>query len=163
MMYERRHTRMIADYGGLAAVMPAFAAVLTLVSLSSIGLPGTNGFVGEFLVLLGAFQTQRWAAVIATTGVIFAAAYLLWALQRIIYQRLDKPENEHLPDLSRRESLILAPIVVLILWIGIYPKPFLARIERSVEQFVTEVQHEPVAAPALLGAAGPDQEGAHAD
>jgi len=139
MMYERRHSRMIADYGGLAAVMPAFAAVLTLVSLSSIGLPGTNGFVGEFLVLLGAFRTQPWAAAIATTGVIFAAAYLLWALQRIIYQRLDKPENEGLPDLSRRELAILVPIIAAILWIGVYPKPILDRIEPSVEQFVTQV------------------------
>jgi NADH-quinone oxidoreductase subunit M len=143
MMYERRHSRMIADYGGLAAVMPAFAAVLTLVSLSSIGLPGTNGFVGEFLVLLGAFRTQPWAAAIATTGVIFAAAYLLWALQRIIYQRLDKPENEGLPDLSRRELAILVPIIAAILWIGVYPKPILDRIEPSVEQFVTQVERGP--------------------
>jgi NADH-quinone oxidoreductase subunit M len=120
--------------------MPAFAAVLTLVSLSSIGLPGTNGFVGEFLVLLGAFQTYPWAAGIATTGVIFAAAYLLWALQRVIYQKLDNPENEHLKDLSGREVAILAPIVLLIVWIGVYPKPILSRIDRSVASFVTQYQ-----------------------
>ena len=164
MMYERRHSRMIADYGGLAAVMPAFAAVLTLVSLSSIGLPGTNGFVGEFLVLLGAFRTLPWAAAIATTGVIFAAAYLLWALQRIIYQRLDKPENEKLPDLTPREFVIVVPLIVMILWIGIYPKPFLHRIERSVEYFVEQTAR----GPALPGEfAQPDRvvgEGAvHAD
>jgi NADH-quinone oxidoreductase subunit M len=129
---------MIADYGGLAAVMPAFAAVLTLVSLSSIGLPGTNGFVGEFLVLLGAFQTHPWAAAIATSGVIFAAAYLLWALQRIIYQRLDKPENEKLQDLTPREYAIVVPLIVMILWIGLYPKPFLHRVEASVEYFVEQ-------------------------
>jgi NADH-quinone oxidoreductase subunit M len=143
MMYERRHTRMIADYGGLARVMPAFAAVLTLVSLSSIGLPGTNGFVGEFLVLLGAFRTQPVAAAIATTGVIFAAAYLLWALQRIIYHQVDKPENERLPDLTRREYAILVPVILLILWVGVYPKPFLTRIERSVEAFVIRVEQPP--------------------
>jgi len=164
MMYERRHSRMIADYGGLAAVMPAFAAVLTLVSLSSIGLPGTNGFVGEFLVLLGAFRTQPVAAAIATSGVIFAAAYLLWALQRIIYQRLDKPENEGLPDLTRREYAILVPIIVMILWIGVYPKPFLHRIEQSVEHFVMQAEQGshlpvPVAAPVTI----PAENDVHAD
>ncbi|HET7038862.1 MAG TPA: NADH-quinone oxidoreductase subunit M [Gemmatimonadales bacterium] len=138
MLYERRHSREIAAFGGLARVMPAFSAALTLVSLSSIGLPGTNGFVGEFLVLLGAFRTHPWAAGIATTGVIFAAAYLLWALQRIIYQKIVHPENETLPDLSRRELVVLTPLMVMILWIGLYPRPFLTRIERSVEVFVEQ-------------------------
>jgi len=164
MMYERRHSRMIADYGGIAAVMPAFAAVLTLVSLSSIGLPGTNGFVGEFLVLLGAFRTQPVAAAVATTGVIFAAAYLLWALQRIIYQKLDKPENEKLTDLTGREYAILVPLIVMILWIGIYPKPFLHRIERSVEHFVTQSAGGPdMAAEAALPAALTAGSDVHAD
>jgi len=163
MMYERRHSRMIADYGGLAAVMPAFAAVLTLVSLSSIGLPGTNGFVGEFLVLLGAFQTYPWAAAVATTGVIFAAAYLLWALQRIIYQRLDKPENEGLKDLTPREYAVVVPLIVMILWIGVYPKPFLNRIEASVEYFVERSARGPIL-PADVGRVGMVGEGAvHAD
>jgi NADH-quinone oxidoreductase subunit M len=144
MLYERRHSREIAAYGGIARVMPAFAAILTLVALSSIGLPGTNGFVGEFLVLLGSFRTQPWAAGVAATGVIFAAAYLLWSLQRIIYNKLDKPENEKLPDLSRRELAILVPIVVMIVWIGVYPKPFLDRIQPSVVQFV---EHARTAAP----------------
>ena len=154
MMYERRHSRDIAAYGGIARVMPAFAAILTLVALSSIGLPGTNGFVGEFLVLLGAFRTQPWAAGIATTGVIFAAAYLLWALQRIIYEKLDKPENAQLRDLSPREFAILTPIVVLILWIGLYPKPILTRIEPSVRAFVEQVRQP--AAPALRFVRRPD-------
>jgi NADH-quinone oxidoreductase subunit M len=139
MLYERRHSREIAAYGGIARVMPAFSAVLTLVSLSSIGLPGTNGFVGEFLVLLGSFRTYPWATGLATTGVIFAAAYLLWALQRIIYQKIVHPENESLPDLSRRELVVLAPLVVMILWIGLYPRPFLDRIERTVEAFVVQM------------------------
>jgi NADH-quinone oxidoreductase subunit M len=139
MLYERRHSREIAAFGGIARVMPAFSAVLTLVSLSSIGLPGTNGFVGEFLVLLGSFRTYPWATGLATTGVIFAAAYLLWALQRIIYQKIVHPENESLPDLSRRELVVLAPLVVMILWIGLYPRPFLDRIERTVEAFVVQM------------------------
>ena len=163
MMYERRHSRMIADYGGLAAVMPAFAAVLTLVSLSSIGLPGTNGFVGEFLVLLGAFQTYPWAAAIATTGVIFAAAYMLWALQRIIYQRLDKPENEGLKDLTPREYAIVVPIIVMILWIGVYPKPFLHRIEASVEYFVEHSARGPTVPEDFLGRGGVVEGDVHAD
>ena len=140
MIYERRHSREIADFGGLARVMPAFAAVLTLVSLSSIGLPGTNGFVGEFLVLLGSFQTHPVATAIAATGVIFAAAYLLWALQRIIYHKVDKPENARLADLSPRELLVLAPLVVCILWIGLYPAPLLRRIEPSAQALVTQVR-----------------------
>jgi NADH-quinone oxidoreductase subunit M len=162
-MYERRHSRMIADYGGLAAVMPAFAAVLTLVSLSSIGLPGTNGFVGEFLVLLGAFQTYPWAAAIATTGVIFAAAYLLWALQRIIYQRLDQPENEGLKDLTPREYAIVVPLIVMILWIGIYPKPFLHRIEASVEFFVERSARPPSLTVDVARAGGGVEGAVHAD
>src|SRR5690348_15517117 len=99
MIYERRHTRLIADYGGIARVVPLFAALLTFVSLSSIGLPGTNGFVGEFLVLLGSFETTPYLAMFATLGVIFAAAYLLWAIQRILFNPLSKPENEHIADL----------------------------------------------------------------
>src|SRR3989441_9495 len=107
MIYERRHSRLIAAYGGIARVVPLFAAILTFVSLSSIGLPGTNGFVGEFLVLVGAFRTHPVAAGIAATGVIVAAVYLLWALQRVIFNPLDKPENEKLLDLTPRELAVL--------------------------------------------------------
>jgi NADH-quinone oxidoreductase subunit M len=142
MLYERRHTRAIAEFGGVARVVPAFAAVLTLVALSSIGLPGTNGFIGEFLVLIGSFGTYPWATAVATTGVIFAAAYLLWALQRIIYNKLDKPENEQMQDLSRRELIVLAPLLALILWIGLYPAPFLHRIESSASALVEQVHEE---------------------
>jgi NADH-quinone oxidoreductase subunit M len=146
MLSERRHTREIAAFGGLARVVPAFAVVLTIVSLSSIGLPGTNGFVGEFLVLLGSFSTYPVPTAIAATGVIFAAAYLLWALQRIIYNKLDKPENENLPDLSKREVVVLAPLLACILWLGLYPKPFLERIEASAEALVNTVQGQEVTA-----------------
>ena len=146
MIYERRHSRLIEAYGGIAKVVPLFAAILTVVSLSSIGLPGTNGFVGEFLVLVGAFQTYPIAATIATTGVIVAAGYLLWALQRVIFNPLDKRENEKLLDLTPRELVVLLPLLVCIVWIGIYPKPFLRRMEPSARQFIESVR--PAAPPA---------------
>jgi NADH-quinone oxidoreductase subunit M len=154
MIYERRHSRLIADFGGIARVMPAYAAVLTLVSLSSIGLPGTNGFVGEFLVLLGAFRTHPLAAGIAATGVVFAAAYLLWALQRVIYYKLDKPENQGLTDLTRREWGILVPLVAMILWLGLAPGPVLRRIEPSARHFIESVQGR--TAPAVADAVDPE-------
>ncbi len=136
MIYERRHSRLIDAYGGIARVVPLFAAVLTLVSLSSIGLPGTNGFVGEFLVLIGAFQTHPVAATIAASGVIVAAAYLLWALQRVIYNPLRHPENEKLLDLTPRELAVLLPLVACIVWLGVYPKPVLERLEPAAQHFI---------------------------
>jgi len=140
MLYERRHSRLIEAYGGIARVVPMLAAVLTVVSLSSIGLPGTNGFVGEFLVLLGAFRTYPLAAGAAAIGVIVAAMYLLPALQRVIYNPLDKKENEKLLDLTPRELAVLVPLLVGILWIGLYPKPFLQRMEPSAQRFIEQVK-----------------------
>jgi NADH-quinone oxidoreductase subunit M len=140
MLYERRHSRLIAAYGGIARVVPLFAAILTLVSLSSIGLPATNGFVGEFLVLLGTFRTHPVAATVATAGVIVAAAYLLWALQRVIYNPLDKRENEKLLDLSARELAVLLPLLACIVWLGVYPKPFLERMEPAALHFISTVK-----------------------
>ncbi|HEU4955017.1 MAG TPA: NADH-quinone oxidoreductase subunit M [Gemmatimonadales bacterium] len=136
MLYERRHTRLIADYGGIARVVPVFSLILTVVSLSSIGLPGLNGFVGEFLVLLGSFSTYPLATGIATTGVIFAAAYLLWALQRIIFNRLDHAENESLTDLTPRELAVMAPLLAGILWLGLYPGPVLRRMEPASQRYL---------------------------
>ena len=157
MLYERRHTRDIAAFGGIARVVPVFSLIFTLVSLSSIGLPGLNGFVGEFLVLLGSFGRFPWATGIATTGVIFAAAYLLWALQRIIFNKLDKPENESLTDLTPRELAVLAPLLAGIVWLGLYPAPVLRRMEPTSRQFVESVQHAiPQGAPAI---AAPSTEG----
>jgi NADH-quinone oxidoreductase subunit M len=144
MLYERRHTRLIDAFGGIAKVVPLCAAILTIVSLSSIGLPATNGFVGEFLVLLGAFQTYPVAAGVATLGVIIAAMYLLPALQRLIYNPLDKPENAALADLSPRELAVLIPLVACIVWIGVYPAPFLRRLEPSARQFIESVRPGPV-------------------
>jgi NADH-quinone oxidoreductase subunit M len=151
IIYERRHSRLIASYGGIARVVPMFAAVLTFVSLSSIGLPGTNGFVGEFLVLIGSFRTYPVLTIIATTGVIFAAVYLLWALQRILFNPLDKPENEHVPDLNRRELAMLVPLVAAIIWLGVYPAPVLRRMEGSAQLLVNRVERGSVT---QVGAAG---------
>jgi len=140
MIYERRHTRLIDSYGGITRAVPMFAALLTFVSLSSIGLPGTNGFIGEFLVLIGAFRTTPVLTLIATTAVILAAAYLLWAIQRILFNPLDKPENAHMPDLNRRELILMAPLVAGIIWLGVYPAPVLRRMEVSAEKFVRQVE-----------------------
>jgi NADH-quinone oxidoreductase subunit M len=142
MIYERRHTRLIDDFGGIAKVMPIFAVFLTIVALSSIGVPGTNGFVGEFLVLVGSFPTQPWFTLIAATSVIFAAAYLLWAVQRIIYNPLVKPENQALAgnDLNWREIGLLTPLLIAILWLGVYPKPVLEKTEAAADRLVRSVE-----------------------
>jgi NADH-quinone oxidoreductase subunit M len=156
MLYERRHSRLIADFGGIAKVVPVFSLIFTVVALSSIGLPGLNGFVGEFLVLLGSFRAYPLATGIATTGVIFAAAYLLWALQRILFNRLDKPENESLVDLTPRELIVLAPLLAGIVWLGLYPAPVLRRMEPTSRSFVESLQ--PVLQKPAAGAARPKME-----
>ena len=140
MLYERRHTRLIESYGGIARVVPVFSAIFTLVALSSIGLPGLNGFVGEFLVLVGSFARHPWATGLATTGVIFAAAYLLWALQRMIFNPLDNEENTRLLDLTPRELAVLLPLILGIIWMGLYPKPVLDRMAPTAQQYVDHVQ-----------------------
>lgn len=139
MIYERRHTRLIEEFGGLAKVMPAFSAIFMIVTLSSIGLPLTNGFVGEFLILLGTFKANAVYGVLASTGVILSACYMLWMYQRVIYGKVTKPENEKLKDLDAREKLILVPLVILIFWIGIYPKPLFDRIEPATKTILTQV------------------------
>jgi NADH-quinone oxidoreductase subunit M len=142
MLYERRHSRAIADYGGLAAVAPGFAAVFVFTALASIGLPGTSGFIGEFLALLGTFQTHPWVALIGATGVIFAAYYMLPMVQRIFFNALDNPANRRLPDLSRRELVVLMPLVAGMLWMGVYPKPFLERAEVSLTELIETVERK---------------------
>ena len=153
MVYERRHSRLIEDFGGIAKVMPVFATILTVVALSSIGVPGTNGFIGEFLVLIGAFRTQPVFTVIAATAVIFAAAYLLWALQRIIYNPLTKPENERLLDLNWREIGLLVPFIFAIVWLGVYPAPVLRKTEAAAAHLVEQVQAASLTRPVALNAA----------
>ncbi len=139
MIYERRHTREIAELNGLQKSMPVLAAVFTVVMLSSVGLPGLNGFVGEFLILIGTFATHRWWAVVATAGVILAALYLLWAYQRV-FHGTPTGDNVGLPDMTMREKAVMAPLVVLIVFLGVYPKPVLDRINPSVEAIVERVE-----------------------
>jgi NADH-quinone oxidoreductase subunit M len=140
MIYERRHTRMIADFGGLWAVVPIYSTIFLYVTFSSIGLPGLNGFVGEFLILVGAFQVSWKLAALATLGIIFAAVYMLWMYQRVFFGELRHDENRKLHDLGAREVLTLVPVLLLILWIGVYPKPFTAVTEAAVAQLITTVK-----------------------
>ena len=155
MLYERRHTRLIADFGGLAAVAPVMATAFLITAFASIGLPGTSGFVGEFLALIGTFQTHPWIAIIAATGVIFAAYYMLPMTQRIWFNRLERPENERMADLSRREMAILVPLLAAMIWMGVYPKPFLERMEVSLVQLLETVESRTSPGMAVLGASLP--------
>ncbi|MFQ6114767.1 MAG: NADH-quinone oxidoreductase subunit M, partial [bacterium] len=140
MIYERRHTRLIKDFGGLAKQIPIFTTFFMVVTLSSIGLPGLNGFIGEFLILLGTFLSSKLFAILAATGVILAAVYMLWMFQRVMFGKLDKEENKRLLDLSAREIAVLVPIVVFIVLIGVYPNAFLKKMEPTVNHLIETVQ-----------------------
>ncbi len=140
MIYERRHTKKIADFGGLAKVMPIFAGLFLFSAFASIGLPGLNGFVGEFLVLIGSFPTLPWFTAVAAFGVILAAIYLLWAYERVFTGDPVKPENQALLDLSGREIAIMAPLVVLIVLLGLYPKILLDRTASSTEALLDRIE-----------------------
>jgi NADH-quinone oxidoreductase subunit M len=140
MLYERRHTRMIADFGGVAKPMPVFAAFFGLVTMSSIGLPMLNGFVGEFLILVGAYMAHPLAAVIATSGVVLAAAYMLWMFRRVMFGPIEHAENRGLLDLDWREKIVMVAIVIPIVGIGVYPEPFLRRIEPSVVELLRTME-----------------------
>ncbi|PIQ97896.1 MAG: NADH-quinone oxidoreductase subunit M [Nitrospinae bacterium CG11_big_fil_rev_8_21_14_0_20_56_8] len=139
MIYDRRHTRLISEFGGLSKQMPKYAICFMIIALSSIGLPGTNGFVGEFLILLGIFQVNGLWAAFATSGVIFAACYILWMFQRVMFMELKNPKNANLPDLNLREMVTLVPIIILVFWIGFYPKPFLKTFEPTVAHLIKQV------------------------
>jgi NADH-quinone oxidoreductase subunit M len=139
-LYDRRHTRMISDFGGLAKSVPILSGVFLFVALSSLGLPGLNGFVGEFLILLGTFFAYRWWVIPAAFGVVLAAVYLLWAYQRVFHGEPAAEENRTLPDLNLREVAMLAPVVALIVLIGVHPKPFLDRIEPSAQRVVQQLE-----------------------
>lgn len=144
MIYERRHTRMIADFGGLSAVMPIFAVFFMIVTLSSIALPGTNGFVGEFLILFGAFKANPWYGVVATTGVILGAVYMLWMFQRVMFGEVTHEENKNLKDLNGREIGILTCMVILILVMGVYPKPFFKKMDATVAYYLSQMKERNV-------------------
>jgi len=140
VIYERRHTREIAEYGGLAKSMPNYAVVFAIAMLSSAGLPMLNGFIGEFTIIAGVFETNRIWAACSTSGVILAAAYLLWLYQRTMLGKVTNPKNENLPDLNAREWAIFVPLIALCFWIGLYPKPFFDVLEKPVAQIVERVR-----------------------
>jgi NADH-quinone oxidoreductase subunit M len=140
MLYERRHTRMIGDFGGVARPMPVYAACFGIVTMSSIGLPMLNGFVGEFLILIGTFLAWPIVAVVATSGVVLAAAYMLWMYRRVMFGPVDNEENRGLIDLDLREKLVMVAMIVPIIWIGLYPEALLRRIEPSVIDLLEKVE-----------------------
>ena len=141
MIYERRHTRLIADYGGLAKVMPIYAGFFLFMAFASIGLPALSGFIGEFTVLIGSYLTWPVLAIIAASGVILAAIYMLWAYERMFTGPVTNPRNEGLHDLGFREVAIIAPLIVIVIAIGIYPKPVLDRIEPAVDVILERIEN----------------------
>jgi len=157
VLYERRHTRLIADFGGLWKVVPAFSVLFLIVSLSSLGLPGLNGFVGEFLILVGAFAWASQAAagpsaylvpVLASSGIIFAAIYMLWMYQRVCFGEIAHDANRELRDLTPREWAVLLPVLLFIFWIGVYPRPFTGMTEASAQALIDQVRSKAAAAAA---------------
>ena len=139
VIYDRRHTRLIKEFGGLAKIMPKYTICFMIVALSSIGLPGMNGFVGEFLILLGIFQVNGLWAACATSGVILAACYILWMFQRVMFLEVKNPKNMNLKDINVREMFTVVPLIILIFWIGLYPKPFMDTFDASVTHLVSKV------------------------
>ena len=139
IVYERRHTREISEYGGLSKVMPVFAAIFLIMTLSSIGLPALNGFIGELLILQGVFTYSKLWAAFAASGVVLGAAYMLTLYQRTMFGKVENPKNERLPDLSHREFATFAPLLILAVWIGLYPAPFLRRLDTSVQHIIARV------------------------
>ncbi|MFQ5654894.1 MAG: NuoM family protein, partial [Planctomycetota bacterium] len=139
IIYERRHTRELSNYGGIVRVVPIFSVFFMIATLSSIGLPGLNGFIGEFLILLGTFKINKLYAVIAATGVVLGAVYMLGLVKRFLFGPLVHPENESIADVNAREILYLSPIVLLMAFIGLYPAPFLSRITPAVERYLQQI------------------------
>jgi NADH-quinone oxidoreductase subunit M len=140
LLYERRHTRLIRDFGGLATSLPVYSTFFLIITLSSLGLPMLNGFVGEFLVIIGSLHQRAVYAALAAVGVVLAAVYLLWMYQRVFFGEITNEKNKSLPDCSALEKFILTTVVVVILAMGIYPQPFLRRMDHSVDAIVSRVQ-----------------------
>jgi NADH-quinone oxidoreductase subunit M len=149
VVYDRMHTREIAAYGGLVSRMPLYAFTFMLFTMANVGLPGTSGFVGEFLVLLGTFKDNTWVAFFATTGVILSAGYALWLYRRVVFGKLEKSSLAHIVDMTPRELATLAPLVVLTIFFGVYPAPLLDVFGASVENLMKTVQTAAAAAQAL--------------
>ena len=146
VIYERTHTREISEYGGIARLVPVFSFMLLFASLSSIGLPGLNGFVGEFLILLGSFKSpvlnNWWYTVFAASGVILAAVYLLWMYQRVVFGEVKNSKLTGLKDMNSREILVMIPIFVFIVWIGIHPGTFLKVSDKSTAKVINQVNQQ---------------------
>ena len=138
VIYDRIHTREIARYGGLVERMPKYAIVFMVFMLASVGLPGTSGFVGEFLILVGAFQVNTWVAALATTGIILGAAYMLYLYRRVIFGKLEKEDLKSILDLKPREIAIFVPLIIVTLWMGIWPSPFLEVMDASVANLIEQ-------------------------
>ena len=166
IVYERRHTRMIADFGGLSNVMPVYATIFLIITLSSIGMPGLNGFIGEFLILNGVFNVNWVWAAYATVGIILGAAYMLWLYQRTMFGKITHEENKLLKDLNFREFMTFAPLIFFCVWIGLYPKTFLKPMEATINHIVTQVDptyfDKPQLQPVVHGGAH-HEEAAHGD
>jgi len=163
VVYERRHTREISEYGGLSKVMPVYAAIFLIMTMSSIGLPTLNGFIGEFLILQGVFVASKVWALFAASGVVLGAAYMLYLYQRTMFGKVENPKNERLLDINNREFATFAPLLILAVWMGIYPSPFLRRLETSVQHIVLRVSPQyaakyaecnPTVTPERLAASG---------
>jgi NADH-quinone oxidoreductase subunit M len=137
MIYERRHTREISAFGGITKIMPLFAVAFMIVTLSSVALPGTNGFVGEFLILLGSWKANPGISAVASLGVVFGAVYMLWMFQRVMFGPIKDEENKKLKDLNAREVLVLAPLLIAIFVMGIFPNIFLNKMEPSINRFLS--------------------------
>ncbi len=157
MIYERRHTRRIEDFGGIAKPMPVYAAIFVVVAMSSVGLPMLNGFVGEFLILLGAFEVAPVLVVFATSGVVLAAVYLLWMLRRVLFGPVEKAENRGLIDLDLREKAVMVAMLVPIFWVGIYPETFLRVLHRPVDELLAGMRAKSEASARLAPQALPDR------
>jgi len=140
IIYERRHTREISQFGGISNVMPVYAAVFMIMTLSSIGLPLLNGFIGEFTILMGALQENLWWAVAGGSGIVLGAAYMLWLYQRTMFGKIENPANEKLADMNLRELATLVPLIIMAFWIGLYPAPFFKAVEKPVNKIVEKIR-----------------------
>jgi NADH-quinone oxidoreductase subunit M len=156
IVYERRHNRLIAEYGGIAKVMPLYATFFLIITMSSIGLPTLNGFIGEFTILIGAFNHSWVWALFAASGIVLGAAYMLWLYQRVFFGELSNEKNFELPDLNLREQWTLIPLIVIAFWIGLYPKPFFDRMQPTVDNVMKRVAVALPEAGATAGHAAPD-------
>jgi len=140
VVYDRIHSRQIDRYGGLVHRMPIYASVFMVFMLASVGLPGTSGFIGEILVMVGVFQVSTWGAFLIATGMVLGAAYMLWLYRRVIFGKLTKADLMDIADLNRREILVFAPLLAIVLWMGIYPTSFIEVMEPSVELLLGNYQ-----------------------